>query len=99
MEFCAACRPCWPPSPLCAESLLPNRQASRPGQEPTERGRQLQQFATSRGRRLRRALSFNPEASPLAQDRLRNVIEHLDEYIDEWFFDGNALVVDALVTD
>lgn len=79
--------------------FLPNRQASRPGQQPTDRGRALQQFATSRGRRLRRELGLKPEESPLAQDRLRNVIEHFDEYIDEWFFDGNEVVIDRIVTD
>lgn len=79
--------------------LLPNRQASRPGQVPTERGQQLQEFARTRGRRLRRALHIKPETSPLAQDRLRNVLEHLDEYIDEWFYDGNTIVIDGIVTN
>lgn len=74
--------------------LLPNRQASRPGKPATERGLQLQAYARQRGRLLRRALGINPEASALTQERLRNVLEHLDEYIDEWFLDGNTIIFD-----
>lgn len=75
--------------------FLPNRQASRPGAALTEREERLRDYARARGRRLRKELDVQDGVSPVTQEKLRNTIEHFDEYLDEWIFDGGQVFVDS----